>query len=292
VGEPAGSPHRADRRPGRRGSLRAVAETPAIRGTHPGHAPGRSLRSRLKPIRRVVRHPREVWHGTRGRCPVCEGPTIFVQLDGHPRNALHCLRCWSVPRRRALTAVLGERFPGWPAARVHEFAPNPDSQEWFARRCPGYGASHYWPDVPPGDTRDGIRCEDLGALTFADATIDLVISQDVFEHLPDPGAAAREIARVLVPGGAHVFTVPVFRDTTLVRARIGPGGDVVHELPAEYHGSPADPAGSLVFRDWGPDITDFLAAEAGLVTERIVIEDPRRGIVGGIQDVFVATRPA
>ena len=31
--------------------------------------------------------------------------------------------------------------------------------------------------------RDGVRCENLEALTFADSSIDLHVSQDVFEHL-------------------------------------------------------------------------------------------------------------
>jgi SAM-dependent methyltransferase len=40
---------------------------------------------------------------------------------------------------------------------------------------------------------------------------DLYLTQDVFEHLFDPAAAFREIARTLRTGGAHVFTTPLVR---------------------------------------------------------------------------------
>ena len=243
---------------------------------------------RAAQYRRVV--VRGHWYP--GRCPVCAGPTVFLRLDGHPRNGLRCLRCWSLPRWRALVAVLEDRVPDWRTARIHEFAPSPASRSWFARQCPAYSCSQFWPDVAPGDERDGVRCEDLGALTFPDAGIDVVVTQDVFEHLPEPADAAREIGRVLAPGGAHVFTVPIFPKPTLVRARLNADGEIIHLEPPEFHGDPTTPDGSLVFRDWGPDIEEFLAVESGLPTERIVLEAPRRGITGGWQDVFVSTRPS
>ncbi len=40
------------------------------------------------------------------------------------------------------------------------------------------------------------------------------LTQDVFEHLFDPAAAFREIARTLQPGGAHVFTTLLVRKTS------------------------------------------------------------------------------
>lgn len=50
---------------------------------------------------------------------------------------------------------------------------------------------------------------DARRLPFADASLDLVTALDVLEHLDDDAAAAREIHRVLRPGGRVVVTVPV-----------------------------------------------------------------------------------
>jgi SAM-dependent methyltransferase len=46
----------------------------------------------------------------------------------------------------------------------------------------------------------------LEALPFEDAAFDLVLCTQVIEHLLDPAAGLRELARVLRPGGALVLT--------------------------------------------------------------------------------------
>ena len=50
---------------------------------------------------------------------------------------------------------------------------------------------------------------DAHALPFADASFDFVFSLAVFEHLHSPWVAAKEIARVLRPGGS-VYTLAAF----------------------------------------------------------------------------------
>jgi SAM-dependent methyltransferase len=47
-------------------------------------------------------------------------------------------------------------------------------------------------------------------LPFADDTFDHIICSEVMEHIPDDSAAARELARVLKPGGTLAVTVPTF----------------------------------------------------------------------------------
>ena len=45
-------------------------------------------------------------------------------------------------------------------------------------------------------------------LPFPDGAFDRVIAAEVLEHIPDDGAAAAELARVLRPGGTMAVTVP------------------------------------------------------------------------------------
>jgi SAM-dependent methyltransferase len=47
---------------------------------------------------------------------------------------------------------------------------------------------------------------DAHHLPFADGSVDAIVCTEVFEHLVDPAAAAREIIRVLKPGGRLVLT--------------------------------------------------------------------------------------
>lgn len=42
-------------------------------------------------------------------------------------------------------------------------------------------------------------------MTLEDESFDLVISQDVFEHLFNPELAFAEVARTLELGGAHLY---------------------------------------------------------------------------------------
>ena len=49
------------------------------------------------------------------------------------------------------------------------------------------------------------------ALPFADNSFDFVVATDVLEHIPDDAAAAREIRRVLAPGGSVLITVPAYQ---------------------------------------------------------------------------------
>ncbi|HCS12828.1 MAG: hypothetical protein COS82_04480 [Zetaproteobacteria bacterium CG06_land_8_20_14_3_00_59_53] len=49
---------------------------------------------------------------------------------------------------------------------------------------------------------------DIFNLPLADASVDIIISSEVVEHLPDPTPALWEMARVLKPGGYAMVTTP------------------------------------------------------------------------------------
>jgi|SRR4051812_5053651 len=56
-----------------------------------------------------------------------------------------------------------------------------------------------------------VRKGDICALPFGGGCFDAVLATDVLEHVDDDAAAAREIARVLAPGGRALITVPAFQ---------------------------------------------------------------------------------
>lgn len=227
-----------------------------------------------------------------GYCPVCRKPTLFLKRRDWLRDFYICPWCRSIPRQRALMEVLRQCFPNWRDLDIYESSPDGALSRHLQRQCRGYIASQYWPDAAPGSSRDGVRCEDLEALTFETESFDLVVTQDVFEHVLDPDAAFREVARVLAAGGAHVFTVPLYTDRkTSVRARRRESGIEYLAEPA-YHHNPVDPNGSLVVTDWGLDTVECIRRASGMHTELYRLRDPRRGIDGEFLDVLVSRKPA
>jgi SAM-dependent methyltransferase len=173
---------------------------------------------------------------------------------------------------------------------IHESSPSGPASAKIQRNCPGYVASQFYPDVAYGTIKDGCRCENLEKMTYADETFDLVITQDVLEHVFHPEAAFAEIARTLKPGGAHVFTVPLYVGrATLVRA-FEEDGAVRHLQPPDYHGNPISAEGSLVVREWGDDLPEVIRTACGLETEIFLVRDRRLGIDGKFLEVFVSRK--
>jgi SAM-dependent methyltransferase len=190
--------------------------------------------------------------------------------------------------------VIDEFYPDWASLAIHESSPiGRGTSLRLKQGCPGYVPSQFFPGKALGSDVDGVRCENLEALTFSDESLDLHITQDVMEHVFSPSAAFRELARTLKPGGAHIFTVPIVnkREPTRVRARRRQDGAIVHLLPPEYHGNPIDDKGSLVTLDWGYDICRHIFEASGLFTQMIRIDDLSRGIRAEYVEVLLSIKP-
>lgn len=74
--------------------------------------------------------------------------------------------------------------------------------------------------------------DDVLALGFPDEHFDLVLSLDVIEHVPDPDGLARELARVLKPGGLALVTTPA--RWKFLRQDPHFGVPLLHVLPDQY----------------------------------------------------------
>lgn len=129
-------------------------------------------------------------------------------------------------------------------------------------------------------------------MTFADESFDLVITQDVLEHVLNPDQAFRDICRTLKPGGAHIFTVPLYKEQqTIVRAK-EENGTVRYLEEKVYHSNPVDENGSLVVTDWGDGMIDVIDKISGLKTETYTFNDPYFGLQAKFLDVFVSLKPS
>jgi SAM-dependent methyltransferase len=227
-----------------------------------------------------------------GFCPVCDAPARFTARDPWLRDHYLCERCGSIPRERALFTVLERQVPNWRELAIHESSPGRPSSERLRRLSHCYVATHWFPDVPPGEIERGFRNEDLSRQTFPDGSFDLVITQDVMEHVLDPEGAFREIARTLRPGGAHLFTTPIHPGLVVSRRRaIERDGAIEYLAEPVYHGNPIDEGGSLVTVDWGQDIGSIIARASGLFTTVHVLVDRDLGIDGEFLEVLLSRKP-
>jgi SAM-dependent methyltransferase len=232
----------------------------------------------------------------RGSCYVCgmrgRARTVYVERGSWARDHLQCFRCKAIPRERCLAYMLDQLRPTWRDLDIHESSPSPRGlSAVLSEFAPGYSSSQFMDGVESGSLVDGVEVQDLANLSFDDARLDVLITQDVLEHVMHPEEVLAEVRRVLKPGGIHLATFPWNPQmrSTRRRARLDDAGRVVHELEAQYHGSPVGDGRSLVTVDWGADVFS-IANEAGFDLEVIRLEHNRRlGIDGEFREVFAFT---
>lgn len=250
-----------------------------------------------------VRNVKKLWSNrrlhARGFCHVCGRRTLFFTKDaeqrGHVRESMFCLRCKSVSRKRHLAKLVLETFA--PHARslaearselrklsIYSAVSGDQIYRALGEGNENYVCSEFFPGVAEGETRGGVLCQNLERLTFADSRFDLVLTEDVLEHVRRPDDALREIRRVLKPGGYHLFTVPFHFDRPTV-ARVDTTADEDrHLLPPAYHGDTLRDR-ILVYTDYGYDLFARLAGH-GFET-RLSVSMFSDAALDGIADSYV-----
>ena len=235
-----------------------------------------------------------------GSCPVCgTRRVLFRDFTENLRESGACSECGASNRQRQMAFVLRTslglaptgRFTFPEICRIYNAEANGPLHRAL-EDAPDYICSEYVGDgYAPGSSVNGVRHEDLERLSFADETIDVMLSSDVLEHVADAYRAHHDIFRVLRRGGVHIFTVPYMageRDD--VRARTV-SGRIEHLEEPIYHGDPLRPGqGILVWRIFSAEMLTRLQ-EIGFTTTTLSLHEPIHGIIGDNAWVFVARKP-
>lgn len=110
-------------------------------------------------------------------------------------------------------------------------------------------------------------------IPYPDGTFDVVCSINVFEHVPEPVQALREIARVLRPGGRCVIQTPNRRHYIPVLASLTP--HAFHVWYNRRRGRAEEDTFPTVYRCNTPAAVRRTAEAAGLATESVTCWEGR-----------------
>ncbi len=198
-----------------------------------------------------------------GYCFICGKETSFHGDLFNGRESFSCKHCNGVSRNRQLAKVICAYYNCMSLSELPKTLKIYEPTSWGAFNTvlggkEGFVCSEFYHDVIPGEKKGGVLCQDLRQLTFKDGFFDLVITQDVFEHIERPFEAFDEIFRILTPSGVHAFTIPCIYQT---QSREG--------LPKVFHGDPINDG--LVHTDFGLDIVDVLNRRYPEMTTRLFL---------------------
>lgn len=209
-----------------------------------------------------------------GFCLPCATPVQFLvdakaggQIIGNTlrpnwRERLICSTCGMNNRQRLIAGLVKQNLQGASGRVVYFMEHVSPIYHWAVENFGQhkiYGSEYLGDQYTGGQIVDGIRHEDVENLSFSDNSIDLIVSNDVFEHIANPSKGFAECARVLKPNGVMLATIPFHADAdvTVMRSKFE-DGKLVNLLPQEFHGNPISAEGSLVFSDFGWDVLDMM----------------------------------
>lgn len=205
-------------------------------------------------------------------CPSCK-------LNNRMRATLHLIEQEAQPKKDGIIYISEQSTPLY---------------RQLKRRYPKTVGSEYLnQDFQPGQiNRRGIRHESLTKLSFESHSLDLILSFDVLEHIPNYRQALEECFRCLKPDGKLFFSVPFIKSSqpTITRATVQEDGKILHLLPPEYHGDPLNPKGCLCFYHFGWELLENLREIGYKSAEALIYWSNEYGYLGGEQFIFIASK--
>jgi len=241
-----------------------------------------------------------------GYCVPCNKTVSFLvdmlsggQLQGDSwlpnwRERLECPFCRMNNRQRLVATLIKQELDVQYNKNVYFMEQVTPIYHWATSTFKTHhivGSEYLGHEYEGGAVIKGIRHEDVENLSFPNGTLDLIVSNDVFEHVPNPPEAFAECARVLKDGGVMLATIPFHQnnDVSIIRSKLVKG-KLEHILPPAYHGNPVSAEGSLVFTDFGWDIIEDLRSSGFSDVKVEIFASLEYGHLGGGQLVFKVVR--
>lgn len=186
-------------------------------------------------------------------CPVCQGSfRKFLPYGVKTRENALCPKCLSLERHRLIWLYLKEKTNFFSAPlKVLHFAAEPCFRQKFKQLK---NLDYLTADLDPalGDLK-----LDLLNIGLPDNQFDVVICNNVLEHVGDDRQAMRELYRILKPGGWALLQVPIEMD----RSETYENPAITSPTAREKHFGQKDH-----LRVYGQDFPDRLK-EAGFAVE-------------------------
>jgi len=198
------------------------------------------MRKLIPLLRTTLQVGRENWRLYRWRiykseCPGCGGGQ-FLSLQQNDLMT-RCMSCWATAMNLSLIPVVQGHSKKQKIDTAWEMSTYGATLTYLKKEIPVVHQSEYFIGVPSGQLVNGVMCQDVQQLSFADESIDVITSNQVFEHVADDIQGFAECYRVLRHGGALVLGIPL-HDIPVSRqlAELRDGKMVFFGTP-EYHGS-------------------------------------------------------
>lgn len=186
------------------------------------------------------------WRLMKSLCPNCNGE-YFLSL-GSDAFMTRCLKCRANITNLSLIPVVKTHLTSHKVVTCWEMSTYGATLNFLKKSFKIVYESEYFPDKDSGEIIDGIMNQDVQSLSFQDFSIDLITSNQVFEHVPNYIRGFKECYRVLQKGGALIFSVPLYDSPSTEKlAEIFDGKIIFYSSP-EYHDSrTAGPKSALTF---------------------------------------------
>lgn len=241
-----------------------------------------------------------------GFCRPCSNKAKFLvdlqfggAKDGNKRRPnwrerIVCPSCSMNNRQRLIASLVKDSLNDSLGKKIYFMEQVTPIYHWALEKFPQHsiiGSEYLGFNLKSGQEYQGIRHEDVEDLSFADEDLDLIVSNDVFEHIPNPELAFKECFRVLRSGCAMLATIPFYvdRENSTARAKLL-NKQVENILEPQFHGNPISEEGSLVFTDFGWEILDAMKA-AGFRDASIQFYfSEKYGHLGSPQLIFKAVK--